>query len=182
MDKRKLLITHCSTLGASETFIRTHIERLPFHTFFVHQLPPKLVDMETYNPGEGSAVDALEDHTKSYSEILQLTGAEVVLAEYGPSGVAVLKACKQLGVPLLVHFHGFDASMHNVLKHYEKSYNELFNYASEVVAVSSAMRTKLVALGAPPKKLKIIPYGVDTSHFQPSNPDIVLVCSSTTPG
>ena len=39
----------------------------------------------------------------------------VVVAEYGPSGVAMMSVCEAVGVPLVVHFHGFDALLQNQL-------------------------------------------------------------------
>jgi colanic acid/amylovoran biosynthesis glycosyltransferase len=38
-----------------------------------------------------------------------------VLAEYSPTGVAALPICKQLKLPLFVHFHGYDDVIYETL-------------------------------------------------------------------
>jgi colanic acid/amylovoran biosynthesis glycosyltransferase len=164
----RLLITHCSTLGASETFIRAHIEKLPFETTFIHQLPPKRVELSTYIPGDGAVVDALKDYTSAYLTLIEEIQPDLVLAEYGPSGVAILEACRSAKLPLVVHFHGFDASMTKVLQRYHDGYLDLFHYASSIIVVSHAMKEKLTEIGAPESKIKRIPYGVDLSFFSPN--------------
>lgn len=165
MKKKRLLIVHCSTFGATETFIRNHVERLPYETTLVHELPPSVVHLDRYAPGEGKAVDALEDHTAPYSALIEELEPDVVLAEYGPSGVSVLEACKNKGIPLVVHFHGFDCSMTKVVERYVERYQEMFHYASTIVSPSEAMGKRLAELGAPIEKLQTISYGVDLSSF-----------------
>ncbi|MCB0329562.1 MAG: glycosyltransferase [Bdellovibrionales bacterium] len=166
---RKLLIVHCSTLSASETFIRAHIDYLPFQISFVHQLPPKLVNISSYTPGAGHAVDALEEHTEEYEAIIETCSPGLILAEYGPSAVAVLKACKLKGVPLVAHFHGFDVSMTTVLERYSAGYKAVFEYASALIAVSFAMKERLISLGAPPEKINVVSYGVNLENFSVSS-------------
>jgi len=78
---------------------------------------------------------------------------DCVLAEYGTTAVAVFNVCKKLNIPLVPHFHGYDASAYEVLEEYKNGYKEVFQYASAVVAVSKAMVSKLVELGCPENKL-----------------------------
>jgi hypothetical protein len=41
-----------------------------------------------------------------------------VLAEFGPIGTAMLPVCERLNLPLIVHFHGYDASVTDILRQY----------------------------------------------------------------
>ena len=91
---------------------------------------------------------------------------EVVLAQYGVTGVLVREACRAIGVPLVVHFHGFDASHHGVLEAYKSGYESLFREAAAIVAVSKAMHSRLVALGANPDRVVYNPCGVDCDSFE----------------
>jgi glycosyltransferase involved in cell wall biosynthesis len=95
----------------------------------------------------------------------------VVLAEYGPTAVAILPACRIAGLPLVAHFHGYDASMHDTLRTYELGYRQLFVDAAAVVAVSRQMRHALIALGCPEEKVVYNPYGIDLEAFAPGRPE-----------
>jgi glycosyltransferase involved in cell wall biosynthesis len=95
---------------------------------------------------------------------------EAVIAEYGPNGVAVMDVCKEAGVPLIVHFHGYDAYVRPVLEKEGKRYPELFQNAAAVIAVSRDMENQLLRLGVPREKLQYNPYGVDISLFQKVDP------------
>ena len=93
-----------------------------------------------------------------------------VLAHYGPTGVIVDEPCRRAGIPLIVHFHGYDASQRQTLLEHKDTYPVMFRYASGIVAVSRAMRKRLIELGAPPDKVFLNPCGVDCSAFCGSDP------------
>jgi colanic acid/amylovoran biosynthesis glycosyltransferase len=67
-----------------------------------------------------------------------------VLAEYGPTGVAMLEICQKMKLPLFVHFHGYDAVMQDTINFYGDAYQEMFQYASKIFSVSSVMTQKLI--------------------------------------
>jgi len=90
---------------------------------------------------------------------------DLVYAEYGPTGVALLDICRDLKLPLIVNFHGYDASMYDVLEMYKSDYKRLFEYASKVVAVSKAMYQSLLKAGCSEDRLVYIPYGPDDRFF-----------------
>lgn len=90
---------------------------------------------------------------------------QCVLAEYGSTGVRVMPVCKKLKIPLIVHFHGWDASADEVIEKYGNDYKEVFNYASAVMAVSRVMEQKLLNLGCPRDKLVYNTYGPNNLFF-----------------
>lgn len=100
---------------------------------------------------------------------LKANRVNLVFAEYGPTAVKVLPVCKRLQLPLIVHFHGFDASHKDTLTNYSRDYSEVFAYASYVIGVSRKMIKDLSALGAPEEKLVYNPYGPDDSFFSVRN-------------
>ncbi|MBE15871.1 MAG: glycosyl transferase family 1 [Cytophagaceae bacterium] len=102
----------------------------------------------------------------------QKNGIKAVLAQYGPAGVAVLNSCRDLQLPLVVHFHGYDAFREDILQHQGLHYPELFQYASAVIGVSDAMVAQLQKLGCPTAKIRKVIYGVNTSLFKPAKPNI----------
>ena len=94
---------------------------------------------------------------------------EAVLAEYGPTGCAIRNVCQEVGVPLIVHFHGYDAYEEKTLIKYNR-YKELFAAAEAIIIVSKHMKNQLLELGAPAEKLKYIPYGIDLNQFNGAKP------------
>jgi colanic acid/amylovoran biosynthesis glycosyltransferase len=163
----------------TETFIRAHAERLPARTTLICGFPPHLADarpatpalpIRAYQKVRRQFVSEDERSTRAYVRLFSEANADVVLAEYGPTGVGVLDACQRMGMPLIVHFHGYDASMHEVIEQHREGYEHLFQKATAHVAVSRAMKDALVALGEPPDRVRYNPCGVDPELFNESNP------------
>lgn len=116
-----------------------------------------------------------EEQDHRLARLLQRLEVRVVLAEYGPIAVALMSACAEAHVPLVAHFHGRDAYASDVLDGPGRLYRGLFAQASAVVAVSRAMESQLVRLGAPANKVRYNPYGVDLSQFVPGRPEVNAV-------
>ncbi|MDF1824406.1 MAG: glycosyltransferase [Verrucomicrobiales bacterium] len=89
----------------------------------------------------------------------------VLLANYGPTGVALLPVCSALGIPLVVHFHGRDAHMESIVGEHAEAYRQLGRDAAALVAVSGVMREALISLGIPAEKISILRCGVDEEKF-----------------
>lgn len=94
----------------------------------------------------------------------------VTLAEYGPTGVTVRRACAAANIPLVVHFHGYDAYHRETLDRYISDYRRMFDQVTSIVAVSRHMCDQLINLGAPPEKIKFNPYGIDVELFSKGEP------------
>ncbi len=151
---------------SSETFIRAH-KRIPGATVFFYYggMVPKF--LEGHGPIDFNTIRAIMNRTSQQRDkITNLSLPEealvksftqhridCVLAEYGTTAVGVLNVCRTLKLPLIAHFHGFDASVHRVVEKNRKAYQKLFGYASSIIAVSRAMEKKLLDLGCPASKL-----------------------------
>lgn len=169
----------------SETFIRAHIERLPAEVIFLHgktfpQYDERDRALVTNNIKTrltrkiGTKLlqlppDFLE--TKTFKQILQKNQIQAVLAEYGHIGVTIREICHELGIPLIVHFHGYDAYNQDLLNNQQQKYLLLFQQATAIVAVSRDMQQQLIKLGAPEEKVYYNPYGVDINLFKATQPD-----------
>lgn len=173
-----LAIVSPSNNAYSETFIRQH-KKLSTNSFFYYGgFIPK------YLEGFGSIVTKrwpqfffykLKNKlgfksSFTYNEICLIKSFKkhkinLVLAEYGPTGVEILKVCQKLGLPLVVHFHGFDASETATLDKYHLGYKNIFSYASSIISVSTKMKEKLIQLGCVESKIKTIPCGPSELFF-----------------
>ena len=105
------------------------------------------------------------DLSQEYVSLIKSNKIDVVLAQYGPGGVHLNSICKAANIDLIVHFHGFDASDFQTLKTYEDSYKALFQDAKKIIAVSKVMQDKLVTIGCPLDKIKVITYGPNNLFF-----------------
>ena len=89
----------------------------------------------------------------------------VVLANYGPSGAAMLDVTRSLGIPLVVHFHGVDAHLTSMVNAYRNEYERMSREAAAVIVVSNAMKYALLKLGFQERKIHLLRCGVDLNQF-----------------
>lgn len=166
----------------SETFLRAHREWLPFtvRPVGIESWDKPVLRSETgwLFPKTSIARGARKfSHevvrnflnrrfSRAFSRFLLRERFDCVLAEYGPVGVTVSEACAARNIPLVVHFHGFDAHLRNVVEELADAYKRLFEIAAAVIVVSRAMREKLISLGCPPNRIHLIPCGVDLAGFE----------------
>lgn len=184
----------------SETFIRAHVERLPsevaevIHLHGGHlplwedgarPLPPRslhaggrLLGELLGKPGPravsllaGQLPLALRE--RALARYLRRNGVDVVLAEYGQTGVAMRPVAERANVPLVVHFHGWDAFHEAALEEYESRYRRLFRGVDGVVAGSENLVEQLIRLGATSDQIYRNPYGIDLDRFTPGTPGTV---------
>ena len=169
----------------SETFIRSHIERLPGTIVHIHGGWPlwesqgrRIIPLAYRSawllrsklpPAWSSLVE--QRASLAMSRFLRDRGVQVALAEYGPVAVSLLSVCRQAGVPLVAHFHGVDAYHHDELAQHRESYQQLFREAAALVAVSRDMVEQLIRLGAPRSRVFYNSCGVDMKMFSPTRPE-----------
>lgn len=96
----------------------------------------------------------------------------VVLAEYGTSAVSVMAACKDTDVPLVAHFHGWDAYSKYELEKNVEQYRALFKMSVAVIAVSQHMRDQLLELGANPENTFHNSCGTDIPESIQAKPEV----------
>jgi colanic acid/amylovoran biosynthesis glycosyltransferase len=162
----------------SQTFIRAHIERLSGIVSYLDRFP--VTAYATPTQAHSDKRKKLKQNAKGFLHRYVLNPTKrvylrnffrthhvnVVLAEFGMTGVGVLGTCQELHIPLIVHFHGYDAYLCRLLDRYEQAYKRMFAYSSAIVAVSKQMIDQLVKIGAPREKIFYNPYGVDISKFK----------------
>lgn len=167
----------------SETFIAAHIDRLQKIDLLISGgVPPRNTShgpplarstgprgfLDRLMGKRFGGVPGLIRHR--LAERLRAERPDVVLAEYGNMGAEILPSCEAARIPLVVHFHGFDAHRNDYVARYG-NYAELFRYASALVVVSRAMELRLLELGAPREKVIYNCYGIDVDRFVPGRPD-----------
>lgn len=156
----------------SETFIQAQKKRLEGQIFYYFDgsVPTKL-------EGKGSILIPFGDFRKRYGLLykdvkshslklsLKKNKIDVVLAHYGPTGEAVADICQELNIPLVVHFHGYDASIEHIIKK-NNNYEKVFKVAKYVITVSLMMRQNLMALSCADNKLIYNVYGPEEDFLK----------------
>ncbi len=176
--KPNLAIVSPSLNAHSETFIQAH-KRIPdmnVHFYYGDPFPIMLEDKGALRNGPWEAVlthylgrlfgsPFLDRREYVFARSLRKEKIDCVLAEYGTTGVGILNVCRKLRLPLVVTFLGYDASVHQILRRFEDSYKDMFQYVRAVVVVSKAMQKKLEDIGCPAGKIHYSPTGPHDMFF-----------------
>jgi colanic acid/amylovoran biosynthesis glycosyltransferase len=95
-------------------------------------------------------------------EALQDIRPDVILAHFGGAGAAIAPVARELDIPLVVVFHAFDLFM----RHFTPAtYAALWAAGAQAVAISEHGKRRLLELGCPAERARVIHCGVDTSRF-----------------
>src|SRR5271166_312631 len=99
-------------------------------------------------------------------------------AHFGTDSTMALPLARKLKIPMLVTFHGYDASLDDQAfkqlrwgRRYLRNRDTLKRDATGFLAVSKFIAQRLVAQGFAPEKTQVHYIGVDTAAFKP-NPNI----------
>lgn len=179
----RLLIAYPQPNSYSETFIHNHIKYLnPLATLTDGWLPYLDQDKNTifnfpfsinvlrgalkkYTPSFYNSV-----YQKSLKHYLLKNKIEIVLAEYGITASNMVDVCAELNIPLIAHYHGFDAYEYKTIDKYKPAYLNLSNKAAKIIVVSEDMKNELIQLGMNAAKMINHPYGVDVAKFKQTQP------------
>lgn len=154
----------------SETFIQAHKNYLQGEVFYYYG-PRGRIQLE----GRDALVSKIKNwkyriQTKFYKyptsyinkqsilASLKQQAVDVILVEYGTHAFNLLDLLQESALPFVVHFHGYDASVKQVIEKCNH-YKEVFAKATSVIAVSTKMQQMLLELGCPREKLVYNVYG-----------------------
>jgi colanic acid/amylovoran biosynthesis glycosyltransferase len=158
----------------SETFIKNLKEGLPGKIYHCYGgLVPTKFDGKVFSNTYGviprvlKRAGLLKFSSKEYSyrNFLRRNKIDLVIANYGTVGSSISTITADLDIPLIVHFHGYDASVKQLIERYKNKYSAMFKIARAIVVVSEEMRMDLIALGAPPVKIHGITYAPSAAYL-----------------
>jgi colanic acid/amylovoran biosynthesis glycosyltransferase len=191
-EKEKILIYNNSFFHVSETFIYHQVMSLS-EKYDVHLVAKKFENPHGYSfdafeklklenstnlfdrvTGKlirtyfGTSLGVKFTSYSSLTKILKSDRLKAVHAHFGPKALEVLGIVKKYKVPLVVSFHGHDASRMLRNESYVKKLPELFEYASALIISGKYMADNL-KLDVVKHKVHFIPYGVNTDDFKGNN-------------
>ena len=151
-----MTFVHRQLVGVAESFrpvVMTssvsHLDRFPWEPIHarkralstrLRKLLPDVLDSRPW-----ALSKAEEAH---WRDVLERENAQLVHAHFGAYGLEILPVARDLGLPLLVTFHGFGASRLLKVPSYVERLPELFEYA-DVLAVSDNLARRLIEAGVP---------------------------------
>ncbi len=98
---------------------------------------------------------------KYYRRLIKASGARLIHAHYGPTGWQAIGLKRQTKLPLVVSFYGGDAYwLPTNFPIWRRRYLDLWRAADCLIVKGPKMKQRLVALGCPKSKIKIIDHGV----------------------
>lgn len=100
--------------------------------------------------------------THATRQALRETRPDIIFAHFGGTGACIAPLAGELGIPLVVTFHAFDL----FLRPFRPStYRALWASGAYAVAISEHGKQRLIELGCPSHKVRVIHCGVDLSRF-----------------
>lgn len=165
-----IIVASVNKNAYSETFIKHHVQRLPYRVHFCYGgYYPTHADERPLIPSWLAGLYPINVPIIKYMLLrhIRYYKIKLVLAEYGTVAVHWMDVCKKAGIPLLVYFHGYDITRKAELIRYHWAYKRLFKQAALYYSVSHAMTDQLIKLGADPEKIVYNPCGADMDRFKP---------------
>ena len=186
LTNKNIIIFNGRLLPASETFIREQAESLqmfqPNYVGIRRVAGLELPDERTYALNRGQITGAVEEicfktlgfSPKMNRQIRQLDPC-LIHAHFGVCGALALPLLKWAKVPLLVTFHGLDATMTDDYARrdsistnvYLQRREKLKQKVDKFIAVSEFIKSKLVAKGFAANKILVHYTGINRDNFRP---------------
>ncbi len=103
----------------------------------------------------------------SYFEcVMKRERVQLIHAHFGDAGLKMLPIKKRLNLLLVTSFYGYDATRLAQDPEYRRAYQQLFEEGDVFLAEGNCMKEKLIRLGCPPGKIRILHIGVDVRRFK----------------
>ena len=90
---------------------------------------------------------------------------DLIHAHFGWSGLRMMLLKQFLRIPLVVTFGGRDVGVQMQLEYFDQLYEVMLNASDQLICVSKDLRSKLVAVGVPEDRIRVIYRGCDLEQF-----------------
>ncbi len=139
-------------------------DTFPFEKIFSKKITPLGRLYRLYKKLTGHFAVLSPMQKKYFYNVLRTNNVKLIHAHFGPSGIEICPLAKKLGIPLVVTFHGYDASSLLTNRNYIRDLKTLLIY-SYSLAVSRFIYDKLINLGADRDKIEVYHCGVNLENF-----------------
>ncbi len=149
-----------------------NINRYPFSNIFFKQrnfisIKKSKIITKIYGAQRLLSIEPVisKSQSKYFKSKLIENNVKLIHAHFGPSGLEILPIAKELVIPLVCTFHGYDASILLKSQAYIERLKKLFSYA-HIIAVSEDMKQRLVEIGANPDRISVVRCGIPMDIFK----------------
>ncbi|WP_136480569.1 glycosyltransferase [Cognatitamlana onchidii] len=158
----------------SETFIKNHIDNLPFEKVVVHgKGVPSVCEGKPLSKSKQLLIKLkVKLFKQKFSSkelflisILKREKVDLVFAEFLNKGASVVNVCRHLNIPLATIGLGYEISKYQVLKENDKNYKQLVQFASKLFIVSRHMKINLMKFNCSQDKIIYSPAGPVNTFF-----------------
>jgi colanic acid/amylovoran biosynthesis glycosyltransferase len=181
--KKKVLIYNTSFFHISQTFIYQQVSILA-DDYDIDLIASKFINPHNYSIHDFNQIEikrsyglldrlsnkildralfTFESH-KKLNKLFEENRYKAVHAHFGTKALEILPYARKYNVPLVVSFHGADASRMLKQSSYVKKLHKLFDYSSAII-ISSMHMAKNLNLDLEDEKVHFIPYGVNPDFF-----------------
>lgn len=183
---KKILIFRENLLPYSETFIKDQVNRLeyfkPFYMGVKFDNKGIIEKNSALLINDGSYFGRLKeilfksnmliDH---YSKKVKKFNPNLIHAHFGPDGYLASKITNKLGIPLIVTYHGYDATLKEgylkqvsrVAKNYVSNKENFNLQVTKYIAISNYIKEQMILKNFPENKILVHYTGIDTEYFKP---------------
>jgi len=106
--------------------------------------------------------------------LLKKHSVDIIHAHFGQIGCQLLPVAKEMGLPILTTFYGYDLSVQSVVNKYYEAYQELFEYGEAFLVEGPSMKAKLLQLGCPEDKVHIQRIAVNIDDYTPDRTRLTI--------
>lgn len=165
---------HSQFLGRSETFIYRpllalqRVRPVVFTQRLLYREEFPFSPIVLYPPAPGSPWGLLDRAGRRLfrrelflSRQFRRYGIHLLHAHYGMQGWDLLRVRRATGLPMVTTLYGFDMSMLPRERLWRERYAELFDAGDLFLVEGPHMRSRLIALGCPPDKVRVHRIGID---------------------
>jgi colanic acid/amylovoran biosynthesis glycosyltransferase len=166
-------------LGLSETFIYHYVANLKRYDpiFLTYKRIPSaahfpLANVYTTAPQKRwsqqwfwAKVDTRLRKRTPVIGILERNHVQLLHGHFGPDSCIALPWAKELGIPLVGSFYGFDLFKQDIVEHWIDRYRVLFEQGALFLVEGSHMRARLLDLGCPSEKALIQKIAIDVDQI-----------------
>lgn len=175
-------------LGVSESFVLAQaeaLEQFEAHYAGCRRIPgPELPAARTLLVNRGGLGGRMAEASYKvlglaprFTNAIRRLNPALIHAHFGPDGALILPLARRLHLPLVVSFHGFDATMRDdfaqrsfyLHRRYLRQRPLLQREGRLFIAVSHFVRQRLLAQGFPAERTVVHYVGVDLTRFRPES-------------
>src|SRR3989344_2538530 len=102
--------------------------------------------------------------TKDIKDKIKKNNIFLLHAHFGTNGASFLNLKKELKLPLITYFYGYDVSV--IQKNRPNYYKRLFREGDLFLTESESLASKLREMGCPKNKLEVLRFGIDLKDFK----------------